>query len=110
MRQAQITVLERLRDFEADFTTEPFETSWAGEATLFVLRHEAAHANDYLEVVPQISADGINFCDADEAMVMRGDEAVKYIQLRHFAGALRFVVRLSHGARFKLTVQLHLKE
>jgi hypothetical protein len=110
MRQAQTTILERIRDFEQDFVTEPFETSWASEATLFVIRHEAAHAGDYLEVAPQISADGINFCDADDALIMRGDDAVKFIPLRHFAGALRFSCRLSHGARFKLTLQLHLKE
>ncbi len=110
MRQASLTVLERLRDFEHDFVTEPYEVSWASEAALFILVHEAAHPNDYLEVAPQISADGINWSDAGECLVVRGDESTRHLLLRRFAGAIRFQCRLSHGARLKLTLQLHLKE
>jgi len=110
MRQASLTVLERLRDFDRDFVTEPYESAWASEAALFILVSEAAHPNDYLEVVPQISADGINWSNTGDCLVMRGDDSVKHLLLRQFAGAIRFRCRLSHGARLKLTLQLHLKE
>ena len=110
MRQAMHFVLERLRPVTEDFSTEPYETAWAANATLFVIIHEAAHANDYLEITPQISADGINWADCGETLIYRGDSPVNWLRLEHCAGSVRFNCRLSHGASLKITLQLHLKE
>ncbi len=111
MRQSQLTVLERLRPIDEDFFTEPFETAWAEKGSLFILIHEAAHDNDYLEITPQISGDGINWFDSDDdSLVVRGDDTGGFLHLETLVGAVRFRIRMSHDAHFKVTIQLHLKE
>jgi hypothetical protein len=111
MRQSQLTVLERLRNIEQDFFTEPFETAWAGKGSAFIHIHEAAHENDYLEVSPQISGDGLNWFDSDDdSLVLRGDDSGGFLHLETLTGAVRFKIRMSHGANFKVTIQLYVKE
>lgn len=109
MRQAMTFVLERLRTFSGRFETEPMETAWAETALLFINVHRAITDGD-CTVVPQLSADGINWVNEGAVWRFPLTEGVKYFRLRDFGGWIRFCVELPEDGEAILTMQLNLKE
>lgn len=65
LRQSFTAVLERNSTFEADFTTEPYEAGWASEARWFVRILHSSGSHTELTLTPQISPDGMIWCDAE---------------------------------------------
>ena len=73
MKHSQTAVLERGEKFDSKFFTEPYEAPWASEARFFVQRLEGS-GDGPVELVTQISPDGLTWCDAEniETITMTG--------------------------------------
>ncbi|HIY41529.1 MAG TPA: hypothetical protein H9836_10410 [Candidatus Nocardiopsis merdipullorum] len=63
MRQSHAAVLERYTVLSGEFTTEPYEVGWAGEARWFIRFLEATSPRTRITVRTQISPDGLTWCD-----------------------------------------------
>ncbi|MFB9836311.1 hypothetical protein [Actinoallomurus acaciae] len=65
MRQSLTAVIERNTTLTGEFTTEPYEVAWAGEARWFVRVLGATGRSPRLIARTQISPDGLHWCDLD---------------------------------------------
>jgi hypothetical protein len=111
MRGFNTVVLERLRTFESDFETEPYETAWATEAMFFLRVHEISGAGAALEARVQVSVDGIEWIDEGTAFPSIREAGNSFVKVSHFGGWLRLACSVSgNGTRLKLTIALALKE
>ena len=92
------------------FATEPYEAGWASEARWFVRVLEAAGEGAELLVHPQISPDGLFWCDEGSAPLVAHGPGLYSCALRDF-GALAAPARRSAGqsASFKVVIALALK-
>jgi hypothetical protein len=111
MRQFYTAIVERQRDFVDRFETHPFEAGWAREAIFFLRVEDVGGEAARLNAHVQISADGVRWMDEGtnfEPIVHAGDY---FVRVSHFGGWLRLAGEITgSSARFKLTVQLVLKE
>lgn len=117
MRRFFSAVLEQGNSFAQDFETEPFEAGWAREARWFVRVLEASGSEVMLEAMPQISPDGLVWCDDEEraeGIRLHADApapAMVSFKQSEFGNWLRLKVRLSgHEPKVKVLVYLALKE
>ena len=111
MRQYALAVLERKADLSTAFQTEPYETGWASEAIFFIRVEEIRGSDPTLNARVQISADGINWIDEGTAFQPVTGEGVYFVRVAHFGGWLRLNGSVEgKGVRFKVTIQLTLKE
>lgn len=111
MRHFYTAVVERQRDFVDAFDTHPFEAGWASEAIFFVRVEEVAGDDARLNAKVQISADGIRWVDEGGALPPISEAGDYFVRVSHFGGWLRLNGTITGAeARFKLTVQLVLKE
>ena len=111
MRHAFTAVLERNAIFTADFATEPYETGWAGEARWFVRVLALAGGDATLTITPQLSPDGLVWCDAEGEPLTVCAPGMITRALRDFGHWLRLDCVL-HGDRpeVKVLIYLALKE
>jgi len=63
VRRSFTAVLERNAVLNGNFETEPYEAGWASEARFFIRILEIDSTQSSLIVVPQISPDGLIWCD-----------------------------------------------
>jgi hypothetical protein len=110
MRQSQTAVIERNVTWSGDFETEPYETSWSGEALFFVRALEAEELPSGSTARIQISPDGIHWCDEGSNLILPQANNVAFCRVSHFGGWLRLVGQLPDGASMKVIVYLSLKE
>ena len=111
MRNFYTTVLERMREHDADFDTEPYEAGWAAEAMYFIRIHEIAGSDARLASRVQVSVDGIDWIDEGTAFPPLDKPGSYCVKVRHFGGWLRLHSEIA-GAnpRLSVTIQLALKE
>ncbi|OQO89574.1 DUF6385 domain-containing protein [Saccharomonospora piscinae] len=110
MRQSQAAVLERYRVLRGDFTTEPFEAGWAGEARWFVQVLETSQPSTRLVVTTQLSPDGLHWCDAEvETQVAEGTTILTW-PVREFGQWLRIRGTVEDEGSAKVQIYLTLKE
>jgi hypothetical protein len=111
MRHFTTAVLERHREYQDDFQTEPFETAWASEAIFFLRVEKIEGVDTRLSADVQISADGIHWADEGvqfQPITQTGDQ---FVRVSHFGGWLRLAGRLEgEGAKITTTIHLVLKE
>ncbi len=108
IRRSFTAVLERNVTFTADFATEPYETGWASEARWFVRVLEMEGA---LHVKPQISPDGLTWCDEGHAGIRIESAGVYSFPLRDFGHWLRLSGTLAgSNPSAKVIIYLALKE
>jgi hypothetical protein len=89
MRQSQAAVLERYRILTGEFTTEPYEAGWAGEARWFVRVLDSSTPDTKLVLTTQVSPDGLHWCDAETpAQVAEGEGMISW-PVREFGQWLR---------------------
>lgn len=88
MKQFYTAVTDLRRRVTGDFTTFPYETGWADEATYFVTIEESSQHALGVQLAVQISADGIRWHDEGTALSVTRDSA-EFIRLTHFGGFLR---------------------
>jgi hypothetical protein len=111
MRQFYTAVVERKRDVFEPFDTHPFEVGWANEGIFFLRIEEISGDNPVLTAKVQISADGVRWVDEGTTFPPLSELGDYFVRVRHFGGWLRLCGGASgHEARFKVTIQLVLKE
>ena len=111
VRRSFTAVIEKNTTWTSDFETEPYETGWASEARWFVRILEMKGNDAALFVTPQISPDGLFWCDEGrEQLVVRGPGLYSFA-LRDFGNWLRLRARVSGGEpSVKGFIYLALKE
>lgn len=107
MRQTYTGVLERNTTLRGEFTTEPFETAWAGEARWFV---QVLAGDRELDAIAQISPDGLTWCDleSDTVHATTGEGLVSWA-MTGFGGWLRLRGHADESG-VKVRIYLVLKE
>jgi hypothetical protein len=111
MRNFYTVVLERMKEYDSGFDTEPYECGWASEAMFFIRIHELSGANAELSSKVQVSVDGIEWMDEGTEFHPMGETGSRFIKVRHFGGWLRLSNELrGENPRLKVTVHLVLKE
>lgn len=110
MQQSLTAVIERNVQFDAEFNTEPYEAGWADEARWFVRVLEVSGTNAELTLYPQVSPDGLFWCDEGSATLIARGLGLYSFALRGFGGWLRLRGEV-HGQapRFGVIIYLALK-
>jgi hypothetical protein len=108
LRRSFTAVIEKNTSWTSSFETEPYESGWAAEARWFVhvLTIEGADAS--LSVTPQISPDGLFWCDEGRASLYMSKTGVYSFALKDFGNWLR--LRADVKGTVKLMFYLVLKE
>ena len=117
MRNCTTSVLEQGNTRRGNFETEPFEAGWAREAIWFLRLLEPVPPGAFrLKLGPQISPDGLLWCDAPdtEPLIIEGPVGardVAALRLAHFGNWLRLRVEPDDAAlEIKVLIHLVLKE
>jgi hypothetical protein len=111
MRRSFTAVIEKNETWSQDFDTEPFETGWASEARWFIRVIALSGDDARLTVTPQISPDGLFWCDEGRSSTVVSEPGLYSFALRDFGHWLRLRAKL-HGrdAMVKVMIHLALKE
>lgn len=107
LRRFFTAVLEKNQTFDGDFQTEPYEVGWASEARFFVRVIEISDGGR-LAVKPQVSPDGLFWCDEGSDGFAAAEKGLYSFPVREFGGWLRLDCRLEGTA--KVLIYLALKE
>ncbi len=111
VRRSFTAVLEKNATFTSSFETEPYETAWASEARWFVRVIDVKGTDAALSIVPQVSPDGLFWCDEGRAPLVIGTAGLYSFALRDFGHWLRLKASLTGAqASVKLLIYLALKE
>ncbi|MCC6860058.1 MAG: hypothetical protein IT158_15930 [Bryobacterales bacterium] len=111
VRRSFTAVLEKNTTFTSDFSTEPYEAGWAAEARWFIRVLEMEGSETVLRVTPQISPDGLFWCEEGSAPLLISKPGLYSFALREFGHWLRLDARLAGaGAQVKVLIYLALKE
>ncbi len=115
MRESHTAVVERNVAWRGDFSVEPYEVAWAGEAIYFVralsVDNVPATEIDNITARVQISPDGMRWVDEGTSLALpTAPDAVTFARVTHFGGWLRLVGELPQGAQMTVIVYLVLKE
>ncbi len=108
VRRSFTAVIEKNATFSAPFETEPYETGWAEEARWFV---RVLELDGQLTLTPQLSPDGLFWCDDEKVPMVVRDKGLYTLSLRDFGNWLRLrgeFARASSSA--KIMIYLALKE
>lgn len=110
MKQSHTVVLERLKEIQSDFDTEPYEVAWADEAILFLQLDQVTGSGVAVTASIQLSVDGINWVDEGSRLGPIDRDGLSFVRVSHFGGWLRahFHVKGASGPVI-LTTQLVLK-
>lgn len=110
MRQSHTAIPERNVEWTGEFSIEPYEVAWAGEAIYFVRVLQADTLSEPVTARIQISPDGIHWCDEGSELVIDPQAGVYFCRLSQFGGWLRAVGNVPAGGRLRVIVYLVLKE
>ncbi len=111
MRQFHTVVLERMEWLSGAFSTEPYETAWASEATFFIRILESEVKDWKLEAKVQTSVDGVDWVDEGTIFPTINKLETSFVKVNHFGGYLRLNCNLKpNEARIRTTIHLVLKE
>ena len=110
MRNSFTAVIEKSSTFTEAFETEPYEAAWAGEARWFIRVLDIAKGCE-LAAYPQISPDGIFWCDLETSQPIRLSQTeVGSVGIGNFGGWLRLRGELTGDApHVKVLIYLALK-
>lgn len=108
MRHSQTAVLERDLTVTQDFDTEPYEAGWAIEGRWFV-QVLAASGDAAVEFRTQISADGLVWCDLDDATYVVAEEGVVSWPVRQFGQWLRLRGHFRDNGALQVRIYLAVK-
>jgi hypothetical protein len=110
VRRSFTAVIEKNATWTSNFETEPYEAGWAAEARWFVRISELA-AGGWIEIHPQLSPDGLFWCDEGREPLRPRAAGLYSFALRDFGNWLRLRVAIGgEQAKVKLTIYLALKE
>ncbi len=106
VRNSYTAIVERNREFNGNFVTEPYEVGWASELIVFVRLLEGDSSG---KVYVEISPDGIHWCKEGTSWKLTDEsDGITFCKLSNFGNW----VRLSGEANgsFKCTVVYSMKE
>lgn len=107
MKTSFTAVIEQANSYTANFETEPYETAWADEARWFVRVLELEGEQSEIVFHPQISADGLVWCDEGTAPLRFTSPGLASFPLHDFGHWLRLRAELS-GDRVMAKVLIYL--
>lgn len=111
VRRSFTAVLEKNTTFTSGFETEPYEAAWAAEARWFIRILQMTGDNVSFSVVPQISPDGLFWCDEGREPLVMGEPGLYSVPLRNFGQWLRLRANLTGtNPSVKVLIYLSLKE
>lgn len=111
MRNSMTAVIEQSNTFASDFVTEPYEVAWASEARWFVRLLDWEGDLSELTIIPQISPDGLVWCDEGSDPLRITESSLYSFPMRDFGHWLRVRGALNDGTgSVKLLIYLALKE
>jgi hypothetical protein len=111
VRRSFTAVLEKNTTFTSDFATEPYEAGWAAAARWFIRILEMQGEPAVLTVTPQISPDGLFWCDEGSTPLLISKPGLYSFALHDFGQWLRLEAQLAgREARVKVLIYLALKE
>lgn len=106
MQQTHTSVLTRRLRIDGDYSTLPHEAGWASEAVFFV-QAEGDHPD--LQIVAEVSPDGINWLPRSECLI-GGSSPMAELPVRTFGNWLRLTVTgASPEAGARILIHLSLK-
>lgn len=110
-RKSFTAVVERNTTIDGALATEPYETAWAGEARWFVRILEQSGEGARLRVTPQLSPDGLFWCDEGSPPLVIDRPGLYSLALTNFGHWLRLNTETDgDGSSFKVIIYLALKE
>lgn len=112
IRQSYTAIIERNQTWSGQFSTEPYEVAWAGEALFFIrsLDLSGIAAGTSIEAKVEISPDGMHWCEEGTTVILPDErDKITYCRVRHFGGWLRLAGELAAGATITVIVYLSLK-
>ncbi len=110
LRRSFTAVLEKGSTFRSGFETEPYEAGWAREARWFV-RVLHGRGRGALRVTPEISPDGLHWCEEGTAPVAAEEGELVSLALGNFGSWLRLRCAMENGLReVRVLIYLALKE
>jgi len=111
VKRSFAAVIEKNSTFTSDFNTEPYEAAWAAEARWFIRVLELKGTGTSFSVVPQISPDGLIWCDEGREMLVMSAPGLYSFALRDFGHWLRLRAHLAgENPSVKLFISVALKE
>lgn len=111
LRRSFTAVIEKDTTWTADFETEPYEAGWAAECRWFVRIMTIDGTDASLTVTPQISPDGLFWCDEGREPPAMTQPGVYSFALREFGNWLRLRAEVNgQNAAVKVMIYLVLKE
>ncbi len=111
VRRSFTAVIEKNTTWTSDFETEPYEVAWATEARWFIRIVEMKGRDVTVSVTPQISPDGLFWCDEGHNPLLIRAPGLYSFAMREFGHWLRLQVRLSgQDPAVKVLIYLALKE
>ena len=111
VRRSFTAVLEKNTTWDSNFETEPYEAGWATEARWFIRVVSITGQNVHIGIAPQISPDGLFWCDEGRPALEVMAPGLYSFPLRDFGGWLRLRVGIA-GVQpaVKVMIYLALKE
>ena len=111
VRRSFTAVIEKNTTWESDFDTEPYEAAWASEARWFIRVLDIGGTGAALTVAPQVSPDGLFWCDEGHEPLAMSACGLYSIALRDFGGWLRLRAQVKgQNSSIKVMIYLALKE
>lgn len=109
MRQFYTVVLDRMKETDSAFASEPYECGWASEAQFWVKVQKITPGQKLAGRV-QMSTDGIGWADEGTTFPPMEKEGDYFVRVREFGGWLRLVLEPDRKDPFEVTTSLVLKE
>jgi hypothetical protein len=111
MKNSFTAVIEQANTYSASFETEPYETAWASEARWFIRVLELNGDGAAITFHPQISPDGLVWCDEGSTALHITEPGLVSFPLRDFGHWLRLRAEYAgSGTVAKVLIYLALKE
>jgi hypothetical protein len=107
LRRSFTAVLEKNTTWTSNFETEPYEAGWAIECRWFIRILTLEGADASLSVTPQISPDGLLWCDEGLAPLVMSKPGVYSFPQKEFGNWLRLRAEMN-GANGSVKVMVYL--
>jgi len=111
LRRSFTAVIEKNTSWTSNFETEPYEAGWAVESRWFIRIMSIDGADASLTVIPQISPDGLFWCDEGRAPLVMSKAGLYSFPQRDFGNWLRLRAEVKGATpSVKVMIYLVLKE
>lgn len=110
MRETYTAVIERAQPVQSSFESEPYETGWAGEVTVFVKVRDGLSEDQALHARVQISPDGIDWVDFGVDLPAIKGQGMTFVTVTGFGNWMRVAGNVDDPtAKLHLSIYLALK-